>query len=791
MQPHGHYSRIQLNSLKVKPVFSSLPVRLVGTVFLAIAPALLLLYFTGLPGFGFAVGLLALVAAWYGGKRILLKQMHALVVAVQRLGAGDLTARTGLGNEPGEIGQLARAFDQMAATVEQRVKEREQAEQRLLNRALQQTAVAALGQFALVSGEFSSLLNQAVTLVAQTLDVEYCRVLELLPGGHAMLMRAGVGWQKDIVGIATVSAEKTSQAGYTLNSGEPVVIEDLKSEGRFKGESILEQHQIASGVSVAIITRERPFGILGVYSEQKRIFTNDDIQFLLSVANALAVAVERRRADAELQKLADFAKLNPNPAMELSAEAQITYSNDAASVLAKTVGCEQPKEILPPDIEDIVQSCLISGQSKLNIGSKKSKRELSWSFHPVPASRVVHCYVTDITDRLNLEAQLRQAQKMESVGQLAAGVAHDFNNMLTVIQGHAGMLLARPTLPFELRDSIQAVYFAAERAASLTRQLLMFSRKSVMQPGPIDLREIVANMTKMLKRLLGETITLEFLPATEISIVQGDTSMVEQVIMNLSVNARDAMPFGGQLAISIEPAIVDEVYARAHPEARAGNFVCLSISDTGQGMDEATQRRIFEPFFTTKEIGKGTGLGLATVYGIVKQHRGWIEVSSAVGQGATFNIFFPASDKSAKEMRKADDLSDEVLGGNETILIVEDEATVLAMGKLILQDCGYQVLGASSGAEALEVFEKRGGAVDLLVADIVMPKGMSGLDVAQNLVARKPDLKVVFTSGYSVDELETDFIRRGRGTFLQKPYTRSTLAKAVRERLDTSIVVES
>ncbi|HEY9508895.1 MAG TPA: response regulator [Verrucomicrobiae bacterium] len=773
-----------MNNLKRKSGFYSLRIRLVGMVFLAIAPGVALLAFTDLPWIGFTIGLLALIAAWFGGERFVLRQVRVLLDAVQRLGSGDLRARTGLENEPGEIGQLAQSFDQMAASLERRVQEHEQDQQRSLNRALQQTAVAALGQFALTSSDFNALLNQTATLVSQTLEVEFCRILELMPDQRALLLRAGTGWKRGIVGVALVDADPRSQAGYILQSGEPVVIPDLRREFRFSNDPSLGEHRIISGASVAIAGRGETFGVLAVYSRKKRIFDSDDVQFLLAVSNALAVAVEHLRAEAELKKVADFARLNPNPAMELRADGTIGYFNDAAMQLAEYLGKNHPREVLPAEIEQMAQSCLATGKSHLNLECRIEDHVLSWSLHPIVASQVVHCYASDITERLNLEAQLRQSQKMESVGQLAAGVAHDFNNMLTVIQGHAGMLMTRRSLPMELRDSVQSVSFAAERAASLTRQLLMFSRKSVMQPKLIDLREIVGNMTKMLKRLLGETITLEFQPPKDLLLIEADAAMAEQVVMNLAVNARDAMAMGGKLMIQTEAVTVEENYLSSHPEARVGTFVRLRVIDSGHGMKETTLARIFEPFFTTKEAGKGTGLGLATVYGIVKQHRGWVEVASEFGRGTMFNIFFPATGESADASHKTEFLTAEIRGGTETILVVEDEASVLAMGKLILQDCGYRVLEAASGVEALNVWRRHQHEIDLLLTDMIMPHGISGVDLAQRVWVEKPELKVIFTSGYCVDQFDTELIQNGATSFLQKPYTRLTLAKAVRERLD-------
>ncbi len=396
----------------------------------------------------------------------------------------------------------------------------------------------------------------------------------------------------------------------------------------------------------------------------------------------------------------------------------------------------------------------------------------------------MHCYAEDITQQLSLEEQLRQSQKMESVGQLAAGVAHDFNNMLTIIQGHSSSLLAKPGLPSEMLDPVQAVYFAAERAAGLTRQLLMFSRKNVMQLQPLDLRETVGNMSKMLQRLIGETVALDFHPPEALPLVPADTGMVEQVVMNLSVNARDAMPKGGKLIVGIEAVTLDTNYVELHPEARAGSFVRVRVADTGCGMDATTMTRIFEPFFTTKEVGKGTGLGLATVYGIVKQHYGWVEVNSELGKGTTFDVFFPASNEMAGSDKKEVTLAIPVAGGTETILIVEDEPVLREMARGILEECGYRILEAESGKEALNTWSQRAGEIDLLLTDMVMPDGVSGVELAERLLIGHPGLKIVFTSGYTANEINPEVLAKTHARFLQKPYSHADLAKIVRNCID-------
>ena len=274
--------------------------------------------------------------------------------------------------------------------------------------------------------------------------------------------------------------------------------------------------------------------------------------------------------------------------------------------------------------------------------------------------------------------------------------------------------------------------------------------------------------------------------ASHLPHIQGDVGMMEQILMNLAVNARDAMPRGGELIISTEAVPISEAYVRAHTGSRTGNFVCLNVKDTGCGMDAATMKRIFEPFFTTKPAGKGTGLGLATVYGIVKQHSGWIEVQSQPGDGTTFKIYFSASKREQEtEQTEAAAPADQVRGGGETILVVEDEPVLRDLAQLILQDCGYRVLQAASGVEALTVWQSEMGGVDLLLTDMIMPDGLSGKDLAESLLDAKPTLKVIFTSGYNVDDLGTDFLKKNASHFLQKPYTRVTLAKAVRDCLDS------
>jgi signal transduction histidine kinase/HAMP domain-containing protein/ActR/RegA family two-component response regulator len=775
--------------------------QLVASVFVAIAPALVLTYLVNqswfwefapgwlkqyaldVPWASFAVGLLALFAAWFGGEHFILRQVRALSEAAQRFAKGDLTARTGLEPTEDEFGQLAIVFDSMAEALQQRISDREKAGQILLNRALQQTAVAALGQFALTENDMAPLLNQAGLLIAHTLELEYSAVWERLPDGQLLLL-AGAGWKRGCVGETKIPGDNHSQTGLTLNSGEMIVVPDFKMETRFAVPPLLAEHGIVSSVTVAIPTRGRPFGVIGAHATQRRYFTPDEMQFLMAVATVLGMAVERKRAEAETEKVASFAKLNPAATMEFTENGTISYFNDAAQKLAASVRKNHPRDVLPPEINNIIRDCLATGQSKVRLETEMNGRTFSWLFHPVLPSRVVHGYVDDITERLNLEEQLRQSQKMESVGQLAAGVAHDFNNMLTIIQGHSSALLAKPTLPPDVLDPLQAIYFAAERAAGLTRQLLMFSRKNVIQSDLLDLREVVGNMSRMLERLLGETIKLEFRPPAELPAMEGDIGMIEQVIMNLSVNARDAMPDGGRLSIGIDTVTIDEDYVKSHADARAGRFIRLRATDTGMGMDTPTLHRIFEPFFTTKEVGKGTGLGLATVYGIVKQHEGWIEVNSEPHKGATFDVLFPTSEKILPPKKEKAAPAKSAAGGSETILIVEDEPVLREMARDILSEYGYHIFEAASGKEALNTWQRKTSEIDLLLTDMVMPEGVSGADLARQLLADHPRLKVIFTSGYTANEVNSQLLVKMNARYLQKPYSHADLARTVRECLD-------
>jgi PAS domain S-box-containing protein len=388
----------------------------------------------------------------------------------------------------------------------------------------------------------------------------------------------------------------------------------------------------------------------------------------------------------------------------------------------------------------------------------------------------------NITERKKLEAQLRQAQRMESIGALAGGVAHDFNNLLTVITGFSEILLGQLNANDPSRELVSEIRQAGDRAAALTRQLLAFSRKQLLAPKIIDLNLLVRETEKMLRRLIGEDIELETRLAAELGCVRADPGQLEQALLNLVVNARDAMPTGGHLTIATSNVELQSPFSRQHPEAPSGPFVMLVVSDTGCGMAEAVRAQIFEPFFTTKEIGKGTGLGLATVYGIVKQSGGHIQVHSEVGRGTVFQIYLPRV-PDAERPRQSLGGPTTLDQGSETILLVEDEASVRVTARHVLSASGYTVLEAADGEAALQICQQHTEAIHLLLTDVVMPR-MGGCQLADLLQPLRPDMKVLFLSGYTDDALVRHGVQESHMAFLQKPFTPAALARKVREVLD-------
>jgi PAS domain S-box-containing protein len=440
---------------------------------------------------------------------------------------------------------------------------------------------------------------------------------------------------------------------------------------------------------------------------------------------------------------------------------------------------------------------LVAGAIDRHVVDERRYRRRDGSFVWVRVNMSVHrnaegqfqhfiSVMEDITERRIFDAQARQANKMDAIGRLASGVAHDFNNLLSIVLSYSDLVAADLKESDPLRADMAEIKRAGLRAADLTRQLLAFSRQQVLQPKVVDLTEIVSGMGKMLKRLIGADVELNVGGAVAVGKITVDPGQMEQVIMNLIVNARDAMPSGGAIAIATTDLVVDETYAAEHVGLKSGPYVLLEVSDTGVGMDKATQARAFEPFFTTKEAGHGTGIGLATVFGIVQQMGGMIWLASELAQGTTFKIYFPAA--RAIPTRASIPYPElRTLRGSETILLVEDEEGVRVLARTILCRYGYNVLEAQSGGDAFLLCEQHKATIDLLLTDIVMPR-MNGRQLAERLLVIRPDLKVLYMSGHTDDAIIRHGVQDSTIAFIQKPITPEPLARKVREVLGEAAV---
>jgi signal transduction histidine kinase/ActR/RegA family two-component response regulator len=530
----------------------------------------------------------------------------------------------------------------------------------------QQAAIARLGARALASRDTRALLDECVAEIARTLDAELVKVLELTPDGSQLLLRTGIGWNLGLVGKERVPSGTNSQAGFTLSSKVPVLVDDLPSERRFAGPDLLTSHGVRSGVSVVIRSDEGAFGILAAHSRKPSFFHGEDALFLQTAANLLGEALSRER----------------------------------------------------------------------------------------------------------LEARLARQGRLEALGRLAGGVAHDFNNLLTVILAYADAL-SENSASVDAPSAAKEIRNAAERAAALTRELLAFSRREPGTPTTLDLNEVVPRILRMLRRLVGEDVQLRTSWSPEPCPVLADASQIERVLMNLVVNARDAQPGGGEIAIE------------TRREVRAGRpLVKLVVSDRGPGMPAHVLAHAFEPFFTTKTNGTGSGLGLATVYGLVSQLGGQVLMSSEVGAGTRIEVELPMAAETpvASSASPPNDVAMDTRGSGETILLAEDDDELRGLLRSALEQSGYVVWQAHDGRAALAIVESQPGAIDALVTDVVMP-GASGLDVVARLRELSPGAGVLYTSGFLGDEGDLSELQREDVVFLRKPFRTSELEAALRKAL--------
>jgi two-component system cell cycle sensor histidine kinase/response regulator CckA len=918
----------------------------------------------------------------------------------------------------------------------------------LERRVLRLEAVARLGQDAISTHDLVELMHKAVQIVSRILNNEFCEVLQLLPSGDSLLLVSGVGWQAGHVGHATVPAGVESQAGYTLQNTEPVIVVDLSTETRFKVPRLLSDHGIVSGMSVIIPSGDRPFGVLGTYTRSQQVFTKDDVTFIQGIANVIAAFVQRQQLEDALRKsesdLRTVVSSDLIGMLRWTADGRVMDANNAFLNLVGYQRCDleagemfwktmTPEEYRAADeqaVEDLREmgrctpyekefirkdasrvpvliggvllkgsisegfafvvdltaiksseaagyklAAIIEGSEDAITSEDRSGKIVGWnpgaerlygywaedvighsnsphippdrfeemrvlrsrvwqgeripafetvrrkkdgsridvliSISPirdrggnvVAISKIAHDITTlksaekelllrdrairavasgilitapdqpdnpiiyaspgferqtgyspeevvgkncrflqgkdtdpnvvaqireavregkqcdveflnyrkdgtpfwnnlsispvhsqtgrlthfigvqaDVSERRRLEMQFQQAQKMEAVGRLAGGVAHDFNNLLMIINGYAELVIQSFTQDDPMRELLTEVIKAAERAGTLTRQLLLFSRQSVLEPRVFDINSVVMDTEKMLNRLIGEDITLTTALEPSLVPVKADPNQLQQALTNLAVNARDAMPQGGNLTIETHNVEITEEHCLGEPGLQPGRYSMIAVTDNGTGIDKETKARIFEPFFTTKEAGKGTGLGLAMVYGFVKSSGGHVSVYSEPGHGTTFKVYFPQVQERVSSGESLPGVT-KISRGNETILVVEDEDCVRALIRHVLQHSGYNVLEASNGRDAVRLAQDHQGTIHLLVTDVIMPH-MGGRQVAERLVEMRPSIKVLYCSGYTDDAVVRHGILEAGTSFVQKPYSPTFLAQKVRDVLD-------
>ena len=638
------------------------------------------------------------------------------------------------------------------------------------------------------------------------------------PASGRLDIRAHAGAEDDTLNVLQALIDLDPPAGCTfthhaLHSGEHGVCNDIehdvltaswRSSALARGYGAMASLPLKSGSHV--------IGIFNLYAAETDFFNPDEIRLLDELAVDISFALDvharemaRMQADEHRLVAEDrFRQLAENIQevfwMTDMPKREMLYVSPAYEAIWGR-SCESVYDspdtwldaVHPDDrarVKDAAHSRQALGQYDETFRITRPDGSTRWirdRAFPVRSDdgevrRIVGTAV-DITAQRQLEEQLRQAQKMEAVGQLAGGVAHDFNNILAAMMMQAELASMTDDLPREAREFLQEIKASAERAANLTRQLLTFSRRQVMRTQQLDVNEIVTSLAKMLQRILGEDVSLTLTLHSRPLWVRADAGMLDQALMNLVVNARDAMPDGGRLLIETGECDVAEDIARSVPDARPGRHVCLTVTDTGSGITPEHLTHIFEPFFTTKAAGKGTGLGLATVFGIVKQHDGVIQVDSEISRGTTFRILLPAV--SALDPAVALDApKGPPRGGNETILVVEDDPSVRALTRIVLERHGYHVLDAAHGVEALRVWEEYQDPIHLLLTDIVMPEGVNGRELAARLLTRNPHLRVIFTTGYSAEIAGRELKLQEGQNFIQKPSAPQDLLEIVRRSLD-------
>ncbi|HKU27155.1 MAG TPA: PAS domain-containing protein [Candidatus Sulfotelmatobacter sp.] len=638
-------------------------------------------------------------------------------------------------------------------------------------------------QLVIRSQELQKNINLLGGITEGTTDAVFVKDLQ---GKYLMINSAGAGFVgksiDQILGKTDRELFSADTAGAIMEMDRKVMVQGLTQTYEERGTS--------NGVSRLYLATKGPYRD-----------AHGEIIGLLGISRDIT---ERKQAEEEIrqsqQKLGIHFQHTPLAVVEWDLDFRVAAWNPSAERIfgysrQEALG-QHARFIVPtqywPQVDQVWQALLHQkgGARSTNDNLTKDGRTISCEWYNTPlvdeSGKVlgVASLVQDVTERVALEDRLRQSQKMEAVGRLAGGVAHDFNNLLTVIIGYSQILADGLPAGSRLAESTAQIKAAADRAAGITRQLLAFSRKTVLSPHVISLNDIVLNLDSLLRRLIGEDIEVITVPAQDLGSVKADPSQIEQVVLNLALNARDAMPHGGKLTVETSNATLDGRYSREHKSVEPGRYVMLAVSDTGEGMSEETQARIFEPFYTTKEVGKGTGLGLSMVYGIVKQSGGHIWVYSEPGRGSTFKIYFPRTDAPAEILEPEKHVS-KVQRGTETILLVEDDEQLRELSSSVLTNCGYNVLVASSPEQGLTICKANADEIRLLVTDVVMPR-INGRQLAEQVLKFHPQMKVLYISGYTNNAIVHYGVLDPGLWFLPKPFTLSELVAKVREVLDAT-----
>jgi PAS domain S-box-containing protein len=769
-----------------------------------------------------AAFIIALVCALFIGNRVIVERLRRLVTASGDLGKGNLGVRTGLPHKEDELGFLARAFDGMAEGLEGKERERRRAEEALreseeaaIHLSQESMAMVRIGQIIgstlNIDDIYEQFAGEVSTLIA--FDRISIGIIDRAKALVTMAYASGTpmrGRKKgDIFPLAGTMAERVVQT----RSGVLISEEDTEElRARFPSLLLLKEFDKStwSRMVVPLIAQDKVIGALHFGSLKADAYSRRDLSLAERIAAQIAGAVanaqlfnEVKEAEARLreseEKYRDIFDNSIEGIYVGTPEGRPMSINPA---LAHMHGFTSPEEMLE-EITQVGTQLYVNSEDRVryqrvleehgevrDFEAEQYRKDGSIFWASISARAVKNgrgevvryeATIEDITERKRLEGELRQAQKMEAIGQLAGGVAHDFNNLLTVIMGFANLIQGGMAEDDPSRPYVDQILVSSEKAANLTQSLLAFSRKQRINLEPHNINTIVTSAGSLLKRLLTEDIELRIRPGEVDGVALVDATQIDEVLMNLATNARDAMPKGGILTIETATTELDDRFIAAHGFGKAGRHVLLTVSDNGIGMDEPTQRRIFEPFFTTKEVGKGTGLGLSTVYGIVKQHNGYVTVSSEPGAGTVFSIYLPLLD--LERRHKAPVLTGAREGGTDTILIAEDDPDVRRLMTQILQPYGYSTLEAVDGEDAVRLFREHRERIDLVILDVVMPK-KNGKEVFEEIRGSRHDARVIFISGYTGDIVLDKGVEDKTTDFLQKPLSPDGLLAKVREVLD-------